>query len=120
MVQTDTEVLEDEIEFIGDAISVLVSVVEYVEEYKGQSNDEEYFERIESDGRVIEVECPLQFVYADANPSEEYTGSDAVEFIESHTWDRQEMVDIETMELERNEELYLASFDCTELAQYQD
>lgn len=121
MVQEEFEVIEDtaEIEFLGDALNVLVSVDRYEEEYKGSSRDEDYYERTDLDGDVFGVECPLEYIYKDSNPDEGYTGGDAVSFVQNESWDSMEVVDIETMEFRKDGDLWIATFDSSPLDEYQ-
>lgn len=120
MTQEDYSVLDDpdEVEFVGDALIVPVLVDFYEEEYQGSSRDEDYYERVDMGDDVLEVDCPLEYVYNDADPNEEYTGSEAVSFLQSESWDSQEIVDLETMEFRKDGELYIASFDSSELDEY--
>lgn len=120
MVQEDYEIIEDtsEIEFADGSLFVLVMVDRYEEKSVGSSRDEEYYERTDLGGDVIEVECPVTHVYKNSNPNDGYTGTDASDFLNNNSWDSKEVVDVETMELEKDGEKWIASFSADPLEEY--
>lgn len=121
MVQERYDVLtsEREIEFLSDVIRVPVIVHRYEEEYVGTSRDEEYYEETDVGSETLMIECSLGYVYNDADPSEEYVGSDAVDVISERDWDVS-IVDVETVELRDDGDLFIASYDASELEEYRE
>lgn len=120
MVQEDYEIIEEtsEITYIDGCLHVTVLVNRYEEDYKGSSRGEEYYERTDFDGDVLEVECPIEYIYNDSDPNEDYTGSDATNFISSQSWNSQKVVDVETMEFRKDGELWIATFSSDPLSEY--
>lgn len=120
MTQEDYNLVDDpsEIEFINGSLHVTVLVDLYEEDYKGSSRGEEYSERKDAGRDVREFELPLSHVNKKSNYNEEYTGSEALDFIQNNTWDSQEVVDVETMEFEKDGEVWVASFDSGKIDEY--
>lgn len=121
MVQERYDVLtgEREIEFLSDMIRVPVVVHRYEEELVGTSRDEDYYEETEMGSETMMIECPLEYVYNDADPSEEYVGNDAVAVISERNWDVS-IVDVETVELRDDGELFIAGYDASALDEYRE
>lgn len=120
MVQEEYDIVDDpaEIEFIDGSLHINVIVNRYEEEYQGSSRGEEYYERTDFDGDVLDVQCPINYIYKESDPNEDYAGSDAVDFINSNSWASQKVVDVETMEFKKDGELWIASFDPDPLSEY--
>lgn len=118
MVQERYDIMEDDAEFVGDALHVPVFVDKFEEESVGSSRGEDYYEEVDMGSETITIECPVTHVYKDSNPDEGYTDADAVEFITSASWDSISIVDVETVELRKDGELFIASTDSIELDQY--
>ena len=108
----------NEMQFEVDKVTVPVVVQQYEEEYQGSSRGEEYFEETLVSSETVSIECPLEFVYNDANPSEEYVGNAAAQFLQDNTIDSFEIIDPETVMLEINDTKYMASYDAGELDKY--
>lgn len=103
-----------------DALEVPVSVYRYEEEYHGSSRDEEYVEEHLVDSEVFEVSCPLLYVYVERDDGsvDEWEDADAVSLLEETEWDSVTVVDAETVEFVVDGELFVASYDASELDEY--
>lgn len=108
----------DEMYFEKDKLVVPVVAQSYSEDYQGSSRGEEYFEEELVSTETVSVECQLEFVYNDSDPDEEYSGQKAVEFLNSKEIESVEIKDPETVEIIINSELYICSYDSSELDNY--
>lgn len=109
----------EEMNFEVEAITVPVVVQEYTENYQGSSRDEEYFEEELVSTETESITCPLEFIYKNSDPSEEYTGSDAISFLESTIIEQVEIKDPETAEIVVDGgDVYIGTYDASDLDEY--
>lgn len=103
-----------------DALEVPVSVERYEEEYHGSSRDEEYVEEHFVGSEMMEVSCPLSYIYVERDDGsvDEWESDAAVRIIKETEWDAVTVVDAETVEFESDGEVFIASYDSSALDEY--
>lgn len=112
----------EEVYVADDELQVPVSVEMYEEEYMGSSRDEEYVERHSMGSEMMEVSCPLQFMYVERPDGtvEEWDGADAIDKVSSTSWDDVSVVDVETVEFTLDGTVFIASYDASGLDEYRE
>jgi hypothetical protein len=120
MTDTEHEIIDDpnEIEFIGDALSVLVFTKHIDRDYKGTSRGEEYFDETIVDEQTHTVDLPIASIYEQGNPENHKSGSESKQFLHNSTVDAVTVQDIETCIVEIEDTTYVASFDSTPLDEF--
>lgn len=67
----------------------------------------------------VSANCPLEKVYGKYDPDDVYEDFEAVEFLQGHEWESQELVDLETMKFEKDGKTYIAEFNTSAIEEYQ-
>lgn len=121
MTEIEYEILDspERIEISGDIMYVTVDVTELEREFKGTSNDEEYFER-HVQGRYTQiVQLPILYIYEKENPDNHLEGQEAKKKLNETEWSEIEAKDVETAVFTKGDEMFIATFDASRLDKYQ-
>lgn len=109
----------DEVEFIGNSLVVPIIFDRTEPPDQNRFDQREQYNKTETDTTRILANCSLERVYEKYDPDNVHEDFEAVEFLQDHEWESQELVNLETMEFEREGKTYIAEFDTSAIEEYQ-